>query len=505
LAVDGSNIATSEAAAVAQNVTFNNGQAAISVNYADVGQVTLGLKDVTTGNPDLPTGIRGASDAFVVKPAGFVLNNIQRSSDSFANPGTAVDETGAAFMAAGDLFSVTVTAVNSLGNATPNYGQESVPESVLLTPTLVAAGASNNPAIAFGTGFDGFVNGVDTGTDFHWDEVGIITLTPSVGDGDYLGGGDVSGTVSANVGRFYPDHFTTAVTAAGTFNNSCTVFTYLGQNFDYLSNPTVTATAMNAFNVATANYTGAWAKLTTGGVSLSYPTSDNTQLDSGGVNPIAVTATAGSLSRLDNGDGSLTFTLGGASPDSFVYDRSAGQVPPFTTDLTIQLTAVSDGEAAANDLSPAKDISPIGNLQRFGRGYAQDVHGTMSLIGDSLTVPLGVSYYDTGGSWTLNSDDSCSQYNYSKTDNGISTNASSASPVTLVNGVGDLTLTISADAGSTGGTSVIDSVWPSWLRYDIDGIDLPLDGNLYDDNPSATATFGIFRGDDRYLYWREAP
>lgn len=509
LSVDSVAAFASEAAAdggSAQSVVFSNGQAAITTNYPDVGQLTLAMKDDTV-TADLPTGIRGASDAFVVKPAAFVLSNIQRSSDGFANPGTAINESSAAFMAAGDAFSVTVTAVNSLGNATPNYGQETVAETVLLTPNLVAAGAGNNPAIAFATGFNGFVNGIDTGTDFHWDEVGIITLTPSVGDGDYLGAGDVSGTVSANVGRFYPDHFTTAFTA-GSFANSCTTataFTYLGQSFGYLGNPTVTATAQSAVSTPTANYTGAWARLTTGGVGLTYPVADNSQLDEGGVTAIALTATPGALSRVDNADASLTFTLGGTTADSFAYDRSAGQVPPFSSDLTIQLTAVSDGEAAANDLSPAKAITPIGNLQRFGRGYAQDAHGTMSLVGDSLSVPVGVSYYDVGGVWTLNADDSCSQYSYTKTDNGITTTAVGASPVSLVNGVGDLTLTVSADAGSPGGSSVIDTVWDSWLRYDIDAIDLPLDGDLYDDNPSATATFGIFRGDDRYLYWREAP
>lgn len=489
-----------------QVVAFTNGQAAITVNYADVGEIQLGLKDGTV-TPVLPTDFRGGSDAFVVTPAGFVLSAIQRSSDSFANPGTAVDETSAAFMAAGDNFSATVTAVNALGIATPNYGQESTPETVLLTPTLVAAGAVNNPAIAFVTGFDGFVSGVDAGTDFHWDEVGIITLTPSVGDADYLGAGDVTGTVSANVGRFYPDHFITAKTD-GSFANTCTTataFTYLGESFDYLGNPTVIATAESAVNTTTVNYTGAWAKLGVAGVSLTYPLADNTQLDEGGATLIGVASTAGTLSRVDNANGSLTFTLGGAAADSFSYLRDAGQVAPFASDLTIQLTAVSDGEANASDLGAPKFINPLGNLQRFGRGSAQDVNGTMSLNGDSLTMPIGTWFYGAGGVWSLNTDDSCSSYAYAKVDAGITTAASSASPVSLLGGLGSLTLTITADAGNPGGSSVINTVWDSWLQYDVDGVDQLLDGNNYDDNPSATATFGIFRGNDRYLYWREAP
>ncbi len=487
----------------AQSVTFTNGQAAVTVNYVDVGQITLAMKDDSV-TADLPTGIRGISDAFVVKPADFILSSIERSSDNFANPGTAVDENGAAFMAAGDTFSVTVTAVNALGNATPNYGQENIAESVALTPVLVAAGAMNNPAIAFITGFDGFVAGIDTGTDFRWDEVGIITLTPHVADGDYLGGGDVTGTTSANVGRFYPDHFVTSTTN-GSFANTCTsgtAFTYLGENFGYLGNPSVTATAESAVNTTTANYTGAWARLTIGGINLSYPTADNSQLDENGVLALGMTATAGTLSRIDNANGSLTFTLGGSSADSFVYARRAGQVAPFTSDLTISLTAVNDGEASANDTP--RSINPIGNLQRFGRASAQDVHGAMSQLGDSLLIPINSWFFNASGGWTLNTDDACSSYSYTKTDTSITATPTPASPVTLTNGAGNLTLTLTG-TGSPGGSSIINTLWPVWLQYDYDAVDQLLDGNLYDDNPSATATFGIFRGDDRYLYWRESP
>jgi len=217
---------------------------------------------------------------------------------------------------------------------------------------------------------------------------------------------------------------------------------------------------------------------------------------------IGITSSAGTLSRADNLNGSLTFTLGGASADSFAYARDAGQIAPFTSDATIALTAVNDGDAAASDTP--KNITPVGNLQRFGRAYAQDVYGTMSLLGDSLTMPVGSWYFNASGGWTRNTDDSCSVFSYSKVDSGITATSSPASSVTLSSGVGDLTLTLTG-TGNPGGSSVISTVWPSWLRYDLDGVDQSSDGNLYDDNPAATATFGIFRGDDRYLYWREAP
>jgi MSHA biogenesis protein MshQ len=137
----------------------------------------------------------------------------------------------------------------------------------------------------------------------------------------------------------------------------------------------------------------------------------------------------------------------------------------------------------------------------------QDVHGTMSQVGESLTVPVTTLFYDTGGVWTLNTDDSCAQnqFAYVITDTDITTTTLPASPVSLTNGMANITLTIAADAGVVGGSSQIDTTWPAWLRYTWDDIDQGADGDLYDDDPFATATFGIFRGDDRFLYWREGP
>lgn len=51
-------------------------------------------------------------------------------------------------------------------------------------------------------------------------------------------------------------------------------------------------------------------------------------------------------------------------------------------------------------------------------------------------------------------------------------------------------------SGNQGGIGVSYDAY-NWLKYDWDS-----DG-AHDDNPSALATFGIFRGDDRVIYWRE--
>lgn len=198
-----SNLGTSSASPTTLSLAFGAGttpQATFSLCYPDVGNVKLDTRyDGTFANSDLGTVILG-NDSFIAKPAGFVLSNIKRTSDNVANLGAA-NAGGTAFAKAGEAFTATVTAVNAQGAAMPNYGKETIPESVKLTPALVAGlGLTNNPAVS--GSFGAFTGGAATGTAFKWDEVGIITLTPSVGDASYLGTGDVTGTTSGNVGRF---------------------------------------------------------------------------------------------------------------------------------------------------------------------------------------------------------------------------------------------------------------------------------------------------------------
>ncbi len=478
--VDSNTGAGSEAAAVAQAVAFVQGQAAITVNYADVGDIDIAMKDDTTGNPSLPAGIRGASQPFVVRPAGFVLSNIVRSSDSFANP-AATDENGAVFIAAGNPFSVTVTAVNGLGNATPNYGQESVAESVLLTSTLVAAGGANNPPLAFSTGFGSFTNGVATGTDFSWGEVGIITLTPSIGDGNYLGGGDVTGSVSGNIGRFTPFDFNVLLDNSPAFATACGSFTYLGQAFNYSTAPQITMSARNSLGSTTQNYDNNWWKLAdfSEGYAHNGSLPSTVSLDASGAGHTAI--------GCSNCAGTVTTSFNG----SLSYSTSTLETLPFNgaVDISFPITD-SDGIGYAGNPFIISAIGfDAGSEQRAGRGFAQDVYGTYAKIGDVLNMPVGTQYYSAASTWLGNNADSCTTYSYIKTDGGITTAVTPASPASVMAGNGDLAIQLSGDSGDPGGVASFTFTWPGWLAA----------------TASATATFGIFRGDDRFLYWREAP
>jgi len=84
-----------------------------------------------------------------------------------------------------------------------NFGKESTPESVMLSRALASGlvDLTNNPALGNPAAFGSFNNGSASNTTLNWGEAGIITLTPSIGDGNYLGAGDTTGIASGKVGR----------------------------------------------------------------------------------------------------------------------------------------------------------------------------------------------------------------------------------------------------------------------------------------------------------------
>ncbi len=275
----------------------------------------------------------------------------------------------------------------------------------------------------------------------------------------------------------------------------------------------MTINAVNTAGGTTLNYRGAFIKLTADEVSLTYPTQDNTQLDEDG-NNIGVSAIEGNHAITDQctlptpSCGSVLLTLGGVVADQFTYDRSRGQVAPFSADLTLSLTAVNETEdgVGANDLATPRAIDPVGNLQRFGRATLQDNYGRES---DALELYLYTQYFD-GTAFVSNGDDLTTAYSVQPTDPATppaltdpSCSDPGSDPIQCGNvavggsniGHGDYFTLAAPGSGNYGVLNYTLGV-DSWLRYD-------WGSGSYIDNPDANATFGIYRGDDRFIYWRE--
>lgn len=408
-----------------QMVFDSQGNAPFSLSYGDAGQVRLWVSKTLNS-----ATLSGSSNAFVSKPASLALARLrQTASPALANP-AAASASDAKFIRAGEAFSADLSALSASGLVTPNFGRESTPEGVLLTPVLVlpvggTVGTLANASIAGA----GFINGVASISNLSYDEVGIITLTPSLVSGNYQGAGAISGSTSANLGRFVPDHF---VLTPGTPSPACSArFSYFGQ--DGLSTP-FTLTAQNQAKTTTQNYNGSFAKLGLGiWANFGFTASG---LPSGST--LAASATAP--------NGSWLAGVAGVSA-RHQFSRPASASAEWA--VTVSAAPVDSDGVALSAASIVGAATPL----RYGRLRLSNAFGSARA---ALQVPVNAEYW-SGNSWMLNSADSCTTLtavnvalsNPRDAAGNASSATSSASAVTLASGSGLLTLSAPAPAGSS--------------------------------------------------------
>ena len=512
--IDGLAIGVVEGGATDTSVTFVDGQAAVLAKYKDVGLIQISMKDTSPTDPDLPNGIRGATSGFVVKPYDFLLSNIEDASSN-PNPGSA-DASGDIFVAAGESFSATVTARDAEGSVTPNYGQESIAESVSLVPSLVAPAGGNLPAVAASTGFASFANGVSTGNDFSWPEVGVITLQPEVGDGDYLGAGNVTGVATGNVGRFIPHRFETSLNTP-TFGTACAAgnFTYLGQPFSYTSAPEVTFTATALGGEVTQNYDGAFFKMTTASLADPVYAATSGSLDTSGL-PGGSSDPA--VASLGSGQGTLTFSSG-----SGLFFSKGSEMEPFDAEISLAQT-ITDSDGVAASSNPVR-FGVVGGIifnsgaeMRFGRlaisnaygselidlpvrlrseYYAGAAAGFLPNTVDACTTPVTIAL--GGFTENLGSGATCVMDSGSPGESGAgcATAASPGKQFRVPPTAGNFNLYLAAPGAGNDGSVDVTADAPSWLEYDWNT------STSGTEDPTATAVFGIFEGRNKVIYTRE--
>ena len=470
-----------------------NGEAALDVSYVDVGQITLTASyagSVANGDDGL---VMTGNDSFITRPDHFDLTIP-------ANPSpVATDALGGVLTRAGDNFDVEVSARNANGDAAPNYGREVTPESVGLSAILVAPAGQSNPGIAgsfnaFGSDCAGTIRAGYACGQFSWGEVGIITLSPQVADGNYLGSGNVTGNTSENVGRFIPAYFSLADNGP-SFADANGSFTYLGQPFSYLVPPRWTLTARNRSGGITSNYGVDFWHLNSALTQRSY------QDNSGSLGGLAVT-TSGAVSWSGTGDydgvGQVSLT-----GEYLSYVKTAVAEGPLSTniDLTLATADLTDSDAVCYDAEPdgtcdAYSISAIsGTEQRYGQLLVQNAYGPETM---DLTIPVLVEYFN-GSAFVQNIADSStavSSANLILSDYAGTLVAGDTTP----GGGGALSLgrsqaiSLSAPLASHEGSVKLqyDLSAYHWLRQK-DGTD-----------PTARASFGIYKGNEKLIYMRES-
>ncbi len=457
--VAGTSIACGGAGQAATLAFDATGTASTTVQYADVGQMTL--TGTYTGSGSDAGLVMTGTDSFIAAPSSFLFS-------SYPTPPVTVK--------AGVNFAATLTARNASGTATPNFGKETTPSAptVVFAKALPAGGSSG----AFTGNFGSYSGGSATANNLQWSEVGQGDLTATLTD--YLGSTlDASGTTGSAgaVGRFIPDHFQVQVAAP----SSCAGATsyYAGQPIN-----TVTITAQNATNGTTSNYTGAFARAAT--------ISDANALTVGSFSNNVVAASA--------------FTAGVAT----LSTPAAGPVYNFTSKLTSESSVklrATDTDVVTGDASANTSI-------RSGRLVIANGYGSEK---SALVLQARTEYW-SGAAWVKNTADSCTSVpatalalsNYRDYKGNVGSWTTSGSAITISSGSGTLTLAapsggatgtvdLALNLGSTAADQSCLATHPAttgaglaWLRSNFGSC-----ASSWDRDPSARAAFGVYSPETR--------
>ncbi|WP_051207069.1 DUF6701 domain-containing protein [Saccharospirillum impatiens] len=490
LSVNSQDVGQDEANATSLTLAFDsNGEALIDVHYADAGLMQLNARYLGSIASDDDGLVMPGNDIFVSYPAGFVVtpeNGCNTADSSCNNTNVAGTDFG---------ITVTATAWQSDGDTdfsdnepTPNFVQN----GLILSPTLRApASGETGTATLASYNHSASVDGQNQLTQ-RLSEVGVFdfTLTPPT----YFGI-DLGTTLSALTARMIPADFD-LVQSPGAFNPSCDLtspMAYSGQALGWLTPPELQISAVNAEGTLTQNYTlGGFNKLLASSLNRVAPTSDNNALDDQGLPfPLTLTLNTGQLDGVTPGVQRYRFS----SSDTLTYIKTTNsRVGPFMPQVSVSLAALTDGDAVSASALPAV-LTPTANFElRYGRIRLENSYGPETR---DLVVPMRAEYYD-GTTMTLNEAESC--WVYSDSNASLSTGITSLLPVTdtLLTGEvkpGSELVLQAPGAGNTGSARLTMNV-PIWLQDDFNG-----DNTL--STPEATVTFGVYRGHDRIIYWRE--
>ena len=336
----------------------------------------------------------------------------------------------------------------------------------------------------------------------NFNEAGTITLRAEIGDGDYLGVGNVIGTTSGDIGRFYPSEFELTNNAGGSpaVLDGCASsgFTYFDESaidIDYK------ITAKNALGDAISNYDAASGYgVATVSIGVESTADDGVNLAS---------RLSGATSSWSSGvysvdSSSSRFESSGSSPNAELLANVGVIISDSLDGLNLAGLDFDPGEAGDCTGSCTGQILPSSLRLRHGRLRLAGASGPETV---DLPATLETQYYN-GSAWIRNTLDDCTsfpeliQFGGAALTAGVTvgsgTSAASytslaSSTVTLVDGTSGLIF--SAPGIGNTGSFQIDFNGLSGLehlKYDWNG------GGKEFPSP-ATITFGSFRGHDKII------
>lgn len=456
-----------------------------------------------------------SSDQFSVRPTNFTVTSTTATADNTGTSGTA-----GPVIKAGANFNLTATSVAGY-TGTPLLD---------VTKLLAHSGAVSTGSLTGSFTAANILFGVASNSSFAYSEVGYFALTENgVYDSTFAAvdssnsdcTADFSNTavggkygcyfgnsVQTNYfGRFIPDHF--ALTP-GTAVPACGTFSYFGQ--DGFKTP-FTLTAQNLGNSATQNYTGLFAKLSLSAWSDFVFT--GVSLPAGATLSASATSPTGSW---NNGVAIVTAKHQLSRPTALTGETNVVvQAKPRDID-GVTMTAANVASAP----------TPL----RYGRLSLQNAYGSELL---DLPIPVTAQYWN-GSSFVTNDLDSCTKLadsnigygNYQApltadnigaltfrtADSNGSCSASSVPSGVMISGKSCILLSQPAASSATGSVDLLinlgslagNCLSPALSSGSSAGTTY-LSGNWcgtgYDRDPTARATFGIYKDRSRLIYFRE--
>ncbi|EKO3774553.1 MSHA biogenesis protein MshQ, partial [Vibrio metschnikovii] len=514
VSINSAEIGKNQVLASAIPMTFNaSGEASFTLNYLDAGRMQLNARYQGSGAEDglLMVG----SDQFVSFPKYLQISAQRTSNKDYDNNNingqcATANTSCDVFSSAGESFNLLVTAYGEGDVVTPNYQHS----NMALTHTLVAPVSGQAGTISTSSYQQVPMLGGTNTVAQSVSEVGVFnfTVTPQ-GPFQSSNAYTIAAANTGNIGRFIPAYFDVSpmtVSLAAACNSDEKAFTYLDQPFAYANNPGLYLQPKSGSGSDTLNYLiGDWWRYNNQWADRAYhDLVDDLTIDFTNELTEPVTRQSASTSGV---------TLNG---EQLRYQKTIDPMVPFNADFNLHLSIDdlrdSDDVCYRTSYSESCLEYTFENIDQtmplyWGRLTIEDVYGPE--IQDLQQKIIG-KYYTSTGFVTNNYDDctllpALSAFDFESDD--FSVNQTGAlplvnvtlplepQPLRLIQGV----MPLSYSAPGAGNRGLIKALLDleqhglPWLRsYDQSNTE-------WNDNVTGVVQFGLYRGNDRVIWWRE--
>lgn len=522
--VNGTPIGQSANNATSISLNFNqNGEASFPISYREVGSLALHAR--FTGSGDEQGLLLEGEDSFIRVPRALVLSANHSYNPTHQNGQCSAEDISCnVFARADENFDLIIRAVvaapiedNDFTNNLTAYNYQQ--QNIALQHTLVQPSAGQSGVLGVNE-YTHLLGGTTTIAQ-KVSEVGVFDFS-LFAPTHYLGldlasaNLPIAVTSTGSIGRFIPAYFSVSPMSNVTLDAACktgNAFSYLGQPFEYSNSPGLYLQPKSANNADTQNYLiDPWWRYNNQWNGRTYSDSAN------GVNLGFDNLQTSPISRQALNNSGIVL-----NGERVWYQKPLQPKPVFNSafDLTLNASNLTDQDGVCyrqNASSPCLGytFSHIDGAMPlyWGKLVIQDVYGPETQASEQ---PIYVEHFTNNG-FVRTIEDSCTALpaitgftlQSDPNDNGytvLTTGVAVPPQVLAEHSAANLNSgqrAIRFSAPGAGARGVIDSVLDLnehnllWLAEDKDG-----DGN-FDQTTQGRAQFGLYRGSDRVIWWRES-